>query len=79
MARAFYKKGNGYDEYPSIAKLAGVSVSTVSRVLNEHPYVKEEKRQKVLEAVEQLNYIKTRMRFIYQKGKRTASVLCCRI
>lgn len=26
-----------------IAKRAGVSVTTVSRVLNEHPYVKEEK------------------------------------
>lgn len=26
-----------------IAKMAGVSVTTVSRVLNDHPYVNEEK------------------------------------
>ncbi|ENH95816.1 LacI family transcriptional regulator [Gracilibacillus halophilus YIM-C55.5] len=41
-----------------IAKMAGVSVTTVSRVLNEHPYVSEEKRQKVLTAMEQANYQK---------------------
>lgn len=28
-----------------IARLANVSVSTVSRVLNHHPYVSEEKRK----------------------------------
>ncbi|MGG3623225.1 LacI family DNA-binding transcriptional regulator [Bacillus gobiensis] len=39
-----------------IAELAGVSISTVSRVLNDHPYVKEEKRKKVLNAMEQLEY-----------------------
>lgn len=27
-----------------LAKMAGVSVTTVSRVLNNHPYVSEEKR-----------------------------------
>ena len=41
-----------------IAKTAGVSISTVSRVLNNHPYVKEEKRKRVLDAVEELNYAK---------------------
>lgn len=39
-----------------IAKLAGVSVSTVSRVLNNHPYVREEKRARVLETMKQLKY-----------------------
>ncbi|WP_171050852.1 LacI family DNA-binding transcriptional regulator [Bacillus sp. BHET2] len=53
----------------SIARLAGVSVSTVSRVLNDHPYVKEEKRQKVLDAVEQLNYIKNANAVHLSKGK----------
>jgi DNA-binding LacI/PurR family transcriptional regulator len=53
----------------SIAKLAGVSVSTVSRVLNDHPYVKEEKRRKVLDAVEQLNYIKNANAVHLSKGK----------
>lgn len=39
-----------------IAQLAGVSISTVSRVMNDNPYVVEEKRQRVLEAAEKLNY-----------------------
>jgi LacI family transcriptional regulator, purine nucleotide synthesis repressor len=39
-----------------IAKEAGVSITTVSRVLNHHPYVSEAKRKAVLEAVERLNY-----------------------
>ncbi|OLP63071.1 Catabolite control protein B [Bacillus pumilus] len=39
-----------------IAKRAGVSVTTVSRVLNHHPYVKEEKRALVLKAMEELKY-----------------------
>lgn len=29
-----------------IAKLAGVSVTTVSRVLNNHPYVSDEKKKR---------------------------------
>lgn len=33
-----------------IARLANVSVSTVSRVLNHHPYVSEEKRKLACEA-----------------------------
>ncbi|MEI5994268.1 LacI family DNA-binding transcriptional regulator [Candidatus Enterococcus mansonii] len=40
-----------------IAKLSGYSVSTVSRVLNNHPYVSEEKRQKILEIIHELDYI----------------------
>lgn len=40
-----------------IAKIAGVGVSTVSRVINEHPDVKEETRKKVLEVIEEYNYI----------------------
>lgn len=39
-----------------IAKTAGVSVTTVSRVLNNHPYVKDDKRRAVLETIERLNY-----------------------
>jgi DNA-binding LacI/PurR family transcriptional regulator len=52
-----------------IAQLAGVSVSTVSRVLNDHPYVKEEKRRKVLDAVNELNYIKNANAVHLSKGK----------
>lgn len=39
-----------------IARLAGVSVSTVSRVLNEHPYVSESKRSIVLKTMEKMDY-----------------------
>ncbi|MFZ7946955.1 LacI family DNA-binding transcriptional regulator [Neobacillus sp. 19] len=39
-----------------LAKIAGVSVSTVSRVLNNHPYVSEEKRNAVLAAIKESNY-----------------------
>lgn len=52
-----------------IAKLAGVSVTTVSRVLNGHPYVSEEKRQTVLEVVEKLNYSQNANAVHLSKGK----------
>ena len=39
-----------------VAKLAGVSHQTVSRVLNEHPHVRQETRARVLEAMESLDY-----------------------
>lgn len=40
-----------------IAKRAGVSSATISRVLNNSGYVKEETRQKVLQAVKEYNYV----------------------
>jgi LacI family transcriptional regulator len=39
-----------------IARLAGVSRGTVSRVLNEHPSVNADTRARVLDVIEQLNY-----------------------
>lgn len=39
-----------------IAKAAGVSPATVSRVLNSSGYVKEETRQKILKVIKELNY-----------------------
>src|SRR5689334_8733839 len=39
-----------------VARLAGVSHQTVSRVLNQHPSVSPATRERVLEAVRQLNY-----------------------
>ena len=39
-----------------VARAAGVSPMTVSRVLNDHPAVRPETRKKVLEAVERLDY-----------------------
>ena len=40
-----------------IAERCGVSVSTVSRVLNNHPDVSERNRQKVLAVVEEFHYV----------------------
>lgn len=39
-----------------VARLAGVSIKTVSNVLNGYPYVRETTRAKVLAAVDQLGY-----------------------
>ncbi len=39
-----------------VASVAGVSIQTVSRVLNDHPYVADETRQRVLAAIKQLEY-----------------------
>ncbi|HDR7793637.1 TPA: LacI family DNA-binding transcriptional regulator [Bacillus luti] len=52
-----------------IAKMAGVSVTTVSRVLNDHPYVSEEKRKVVLDIVEKLNYSQNANAVHLSKGK----------
>ncbi|SHE90581.1 LacI family DNA-binding transcriptional regulator [Clostridium fallax] len=40
-----------------VAKIAKVGVSTVSRVINNHPDVKEETREKVLKIIKEVNYI----------------------
>lgn len=40
-----------------IAKIAGVSRSTVSRVVNNYPNVPEETRKKILEIIEENNYV----------------------
>ncbi|MBN2260484.1 MAG: LacI family DNA-binding transcriptional regulator [Clostridiales bacterium] len=40
-----------------IAKLANVGVSTVSRVINDHPDVKKETRDKILSIIDEYNYI----------------------
>lgn len=40
-----------------IAKLAGVGVSTVSRVINNHPDVKEDTRRKIIDIIKEHNYI----------------------
>ncbi|MDM5157516.1 LacI family DNA-binding transcriptional regulator [Bacillus sp. DX1.1] len=39
-----------------IAEIAGVSVSTVSRVLNNHPYVSDKKRKEILAIIKEFNY-----------------------
>ena len=39
-----------------VARLSGLSVSTVSRVINNKPHVSEEKKRKVKEAMDALGY-----------------------
>ena len=39
-----------------VAKVAGVSPTTVSRVLNNRGYISEETRKKVYDAMEEINY-----------------------
>ena len=39
-----------------IAKLANVSHTTVSRALNNSPFIKEKTKQKILSIAKQLNY-----------------------
>ncbi|WP_418907594.1 LacI family DNA-binding transcriptional regulator [Glutamicibacter endophyticus] len=43
-----------------VATVAGVSHQTVSRVLNDHPNVREDTRQRVLQAIEQMGYRRNR-------------------
>ncbi len=43
-----------------VAEYCGVSVSTVSRVLNDHPDVSDEVRARVLDAVQKLHYVPNR-------------------
>jgi len=41
-----------------VARRAGVSLATVSRVLNNTQYISEETRRRVLDAVREFNYFK---------------------
>ncbi|MBH0228729.1 LacI family DNA-binding transcriptional regulator [Halobacillus yeomjeoni] len=40
-----------------VAKLAGLSRTTVSRVINDQPYVTDEKRQRIMQAMNDLGYV----------------------
>ncbi|GGO82663.1 LacI family transcriptional regulator [Nonomuraea cavernae] len=59
-----------------VAKEAGVSHQTVSRVLNEHPNVRGETRARVLEAIEKLGYRRNLVaRALVTKHSRTLGVV----
>jgi DNA-binding LacI/PurR family transcriptional regulator len=53
-----------------VARLAGVSVPTVSRVLTGHIPVSEERRQRVLDAIEQLQYRPSSLARALKSGER---------
>ncbi|XYJ23269.1 LacI family DNA-binding transcriptional regulator [Bacillus velezensis] len=50
-----------------IVYAAGVSVTTVSRVLNDHPYVSKDKRERVKKRCNRSDTRATFMLFIYPK------------
>lgn len=59
-----------------IARLAGVGVGTVSRVLNNHPDVKDSTREKILGIIEESNYIPNNSaRILKKSSSKTIGVL----
>lgn len=59
-----------------IAKLAGVGVSTVSRVINNHPDVKADTREKILQIIKESNYIPNNSaRILKQSTSKNIGVL----
>lgn len=58
-----------------VALLAGVGIKTVSRVINDEPYVSAATRQKVLGAAHQLNYqLDMAARSLRRAGQQTQSI-----
>lgn len=62
-----------------IAQKAGTSVSVVSRALNRSGYVKEEKRQKILQIARELNYIPDSVTMELQEQKQSRLYSCVMI
>ena len=59
-----------------IARLSGVGVSTVSRVLNNHPDVKESTRENVLRVIKESNYVPNNSaRILKQNNTKNIGVL----
>lgn len=59
-----------------IARIAGVGVSTVSRVLNNHPDVKDETRERILQVIKDSNYIPNNSaRILKQNNTKNIGVL----
>jgi len=55
-----------------VARLAGVSAKTVSRVMNNDRYVSDDVRSRVLQAVEELKYVPNAMARSFRSGQDTA-------
>lgn len=60
-----------------IALKAGTSVSVVSRALNRSGYVEEEKRQKILQAARELNYVPNSVTMELQEQKTKQIIFFC--
>lgn len=59
-----------------IAKLAGVSRSTVSRVINNYPNVPPETKEKVLKVIKEYNYY-PKLHAQVLAGKKTGTIVLC--
>ncbi|MDM5452214.1 LacI family DNA-binding transcriptional regulator [Peribacillus simplex] len=59
-----------------IAKLCNVSKTTVSRVLNNHPYVSKEKREQILKVIKELDYVPSSLARNFRTNKtKTIAIL----
>ncbi|MGE7183941.1 LacI family DNA-binding transcriptional regulator [Peribacillus sp. NPDC006672] len=59
-----------------IAKLCNVSKTTVSRVLNNHPYVSKEKREQILKVINELDYVPSSLARNFRTNKtKTIAIL----
>ncbi|MEB0307386.1 LacI family DNA-binding transcriptional regulator, partial [Cryobacterium sp. 10I1] len=59
-----------------VARLAGVSHQTVSRVLNNHPSIRDSTKARVLQVIEELQYRPNRAARALSRGRsRTIGVL----
>src|SRR5215211_8876362 len=59
-----------------VARAAGVSTQTVSRVINEHPLVRDDTRQRVLDAMDALDYrVNNAARALGTSRTRTIGIL----
>ena len=59
----------------AVAKKAGVSVATVSRVINSEKVVKDETKLKVLKAIKQLGYLPNRVAQRLRTTRRTSRLI----
>ncbi|MCP3026735.1 LacI family DNA-binding transcriptional regulator [Halobacillus sp. A5] len=63
-----------------VARLAGLSRTTVSRVINDQPYVTEEKKEKIMDAMQQLGYVpNSSARRLRSQRTETIAVLLPRV
>ena len=68
-------ENNGYIGIRDIAKLAGVSTATVSRVINNPEMTSEKVRKKVQKVIEEYNYIPNQpVKKIFSKTSNTIAV-----
>lgn len=62
-----------------VAERAGVSRGTVDRVLNERSYVKEEVRERIIQAMKELNYVPMRIEQAQRLGLTTDATEPCKL